>query len=112
MRQGKKFEFANGDVTLHPLTLGQLQDHEEDLADLKSGSSQMESNARLCRIVAAAAKKSQPDITEQEVLDMIDLQDLHTGVLNQAVQWVMGMSALRPIVAGAEGTRPDPPSPQ
>lgn len=101
MRAGKKFEFAHGDVTLHPLTLGQLQDHEEDLKNLGGAATQAQQNGRLAKIIAAAAQKSAPELTDRAVLDMIDMQDLNGGLLSKAVQWVMGASGLRETKEGS-----------
>jgi hypothetical protein len=112
MRQGKKFEFAHGAVVLHPLTLGQLQDYEDDLKSLGETATQTQQNARLAKIIAAAAQKSTPDLGERAVLEMIDMQDLNGGLLSQAVQWVMGASGLRETKEGSVKADPLPPVPE
>jgi hypothetical protein len=107
MRQGKQFEFAHGVLTLHPLTLGQLQDHEEDLKAL--GAKDANTNQRLARVLAAAAVKAQPDITDRKILDMIDMQDIRSDKIGAAIKWVMGESGLRETAEGSATADPRSP---
>lgn len=114
MRQGKKVTFGNGELTLHPLNLAQLQELQDDIAQMrginKDTALSIESNARLARILATAASRAHPDIKPEAVMAMIDLQDVSDGTVGEAMKLLMGASGLAPVPEGANGARP--PSPQ
>lgn len=114
MRQGKKVTFGGGELTLHPLNLAQLQELEGDIAQMRSinkdTAMSSEANQRLARVLAVAAKRAQPDITPERVLEMIDMQDVSDGTVGEAVRVLMGASGLVPAQEGTNGV--GPPSPQ
>lgn len=113
MRQGKKVQFANGTLTLSPLTLLQLQELEEDLKELRAMNRETvlstESNLRLVRVLAAAARRAHPDITPEAVLGMIDMEDVIGGAVNEAIRLLMGSSGLTPRAEEANGAGPPGP---
>lgn len=110
-RQGKTFEFAHGDVVLHPLDLDQLQDLEEDIKKLGDPGPRKETNARLAKIICAGAFRTSPDLTPTTLLKMVDMKDLNDGKLNEAVVWLMGRSGLRVTEDAGDPKAPATPLP-
>lgn len=101
MRQGIKVEFSGGELMLFPLTLAQLQELEPNIRDLRALAGQpvtsSEINLRTAKVIAAAARKAHPEITPEKVLEMIDIVDVTTGVVAEAMRALMGRSGLAPV---------------
>jgi hypothetical protein len=108
MRPGKTIEFAGGEITLHPLSLTQVQELAADIIALQAISREnvlsVEANGRLARVLTASASRAHPSLTADEILTMIDMEDVVCGRVSQAVRTVMGMTPFTSDTTAGERT--------
>lgn len=108
MAKGFSLEFLGKKITFYPLSLGQIQDLAEDLktlsgADVADTSSALspERMGSMIRIFTASARRGNPNITEEEVRDLVDMQDIKEATLA-----IMGASGLVGKADGDPDARP------
>jgi hypothetical protein len=100
MIPGVTIQMGGQDWLVPSLTIGQLRRLKDARKALASGDEE-KVLAAICTIVAAALSRNYPDMTEQKVEDLIDLQNR-----DEVVAAVLGNSGLTPGEAGAV-TRPN-----
>jgi hypothetical protein len=113
-RRGKTIEFAGGALTLHPLTLLQVQQLSDDIAATRrvtreSSVSSKEANERLGRLLVAGAHKAHPEITAASLLAMIDMEDVANGTVSKAMRKLMGVPDQLPQADGTSAVGPEAP---
>jgi 1-deoxy-D-xylulose 5-phosphate reductoisomerase len=95
MIPGVKIQMGGQDWLVPALTLGQLRRLREERKNLNSGDEDKTLSA-VCTIVATALSRNYPDMTEQRVEELIDLENR-----DRVVAAVLGNSGLKPGEAEA-----------
>ncbi len=95
MIPGVKIQMGGQDWLVPALTIGQLRRLSEERKNLSSGDED-KVLAAVCTIVATALSRNYPDMTEQRVEDLIDLENR-----DRVVSAVLGNSGLKPGEAAA-----------
>ncbi len=95
MIPGVTIQMGGQDWLVPSLTLGQLRRLDAAIKALTSGDSEKVLSA-VCTIVAAALSRNYPDMSEQRVEDLIDLENR-----DRVVAAVLGNSGLKPGEAAA-----------
>lgn len=92
--EGVEITFGLKKLIIPSLTLGQLKRLRDDLAKLAAVNSDQQINDAtvdaMTRIVTVALRRNYPEMTEETVLEMLDLSNLA-----QTVQAVLGVSGLK-----------------
>jgi len=87
---GVSFNLGGNDVVLAPLNLKQVEELEPVIAEF-SAATDMKSVAALGRkLITASLSRNYPDITEDDVMNILDL-----GQLKAAISAVMGVSGYK-----------------
>jgi uncharacterized protein (DUF433 family) len=90
MIPGKDIKLGGETYTVPPLTLGALQRFQAKLTSY-SGSLSAEDVQTVIDVATAALKRNYPDLTAEQVADMIDL-----GNIQEVFMAVMSVSGLVP----------------
>ena len=89
MIPGVKIPMGDHEYEVPPLTLGQLRRLQSRLADLSSGDTALVMGA-VCEIVQAAMSRNYPNLTVENVEELIDL-----GNRERVIAAVLGNSGLK-----------------
>jgi hypothetical protein len=89
--RGVRVEMAGTDYVVPPLTFRQIQDLHEILAGLAAvqGVPSADQITGIAEIVRTALARNYPDITLEQVMDMLDM-----GNVNDVLMAVLGASGL------------------
>lgn len=74
--KGIDFPFPDGTLTVPPLSLGDLELLQERLGALQLGAADAKSVATTIDATFAALKRNYPDITRDQVANMLDLENM------------------------------------
>ena len=109
MIPGTDFDFGGGRVyTIPPLSLGALEGLQKRLGNLSTGNPGDASNiSTVLDATHAALKRNYPDITRDEVADLIDL-----GNMSEVITAVMNIAGLQRRVSAPGEPTPHSAPPQ
>jgi hypothetical protein len=90
MIPGVKHTFPGGrTIILPPLSISALKLHKEDIKAIRDDPNNIDNFDKAVGVIAAAAKRNYPDITESEIEDMLDVKSTW-----KAFSVVMGVSGM------------------
>jgi len=107
MKMGTIIQLGDGELTLYPLTLAQLQELDTDLEKVMTNSKQAMFSkggiAAFVRVFTASARRGDTSITAEKIADMIDMEDLPA-----ALNALFGLSGFKKseVVNGSGITHP------
>ncbi len=90
MIKGIPFELGDRTLVVPPLSLGTLEAMEEQLGAFRGDASDAKQISTALDCVTAALKRNYPDITREQVADMVDLANM-----SEVMQAVMDASGVR-----------------
>lgn len=98
--EGVAINLGGTEYTVPPLSLGQIKKYKDLLSQIKvSNDPTVEDFDNLLTVIHAALSRNYPEITVEQLTEMIDL-----GNLGMVVQAVMGVSGLKKLIAAAQST--------
>jgi poly-gamma-glutamate capsule biosynthesis protein CapA/YwtB (metallophosphatase superfamily) len=94
--EGVEVTIAGKKYIMPPLTLKQVRVHDEDLKKLNSATVATDGDSlnAATRVIQAAMSRNYPDITTDQLEDMIDLGNIH-----ELAQAILGVNQLKKAMA-------------
>lgn len=78
--QGIPYDFGGRVLVIPPLSLGAMEKMQDRLTSVRDGRVDQEAIAATIETVHAALKRNYPDMTREEVADLIDLENMQAAM--------------------------------